>query len=505
MKTFKLSSLLLIYSFSCCFAQPVKSRQGIFDNIQDVGNPKHKGSTVYNSSTQEYTLTGSGKNIWFKADEFQFASLKMEGDMIVTAFCRFEGKGVEPHRKMGIMIREKLDSGAQYADAVIHGEGLTSLQFRPADNEDTQTIAAKVKAPDVIQLERNGDTVIMRTAKIGEPFIETGRIKMIFSNPVYVGLFLCSHNADVIEKAYFYNVRIDVPAKEGSGGMKQAASRIEILDVNSGLRKVIYTTADHIEAPNWTKDGKYLIYNSGGYLYKLPISGKAPVKINTGEVKNCNNDHGLSFDGKMLAISSGTKLPDGRSGSMIYTVPAEGGIPKPITKNVPSYWHGWSPDGKSLVYCAERNGNFDVYKIPASGGEEIRLTDTQGLDDGPEYSPDGKYIYFNSVRSGPMKIWRMGPDGSKQEQVSFGNYNDWFAHISPDGKRMVYISYPDEVPAGSHPANQRVLMRLQSTESKEPRVLAYIYGGQGTMNVPSWSPDSKKVAFVSFTYGRPEL
>jgi len=503
MKTLPLIALSLILSHSCCLAQQISKQHGIFDNVQDIGKPKHLGSTVYNATNQEYTLTGSGKNMWFKADEFQFASLKMEGDMIVTAFCRFQGKGVEPHRKMGLMIREKLDSGARYADAVIHGEGLTSLQFRPGENEDTQTIKAEVKAPDVIQLERKGDTVIMRTAKIGEPFLETSRIKMIFSNQVYVGLFLCSHNIDVIEKADFYNVRIDVPAKE-NGNSKPAASRIETLEVKTGVRKVIYTTADHLEAPNWSKDGKFLIFNQSGNLYKLTIGEKSPQKINTGNVNNCNNDHGLSFDGKMLAISSGTKLADGRSGSMIYTVPVEGGTPSPITKNIPSYWHGWSPDGKILVYCGERNGNFDVWKISSKGGEEIRLTNAPGLDDGPEYSPDGKYVYFNSVRSGLMKIWRMMPDGSHQEQVSFGGYNDWFAHISPDGKSMVYVSYPEDVPAGSHPSNKRVMMRLQNTDNPNPKVLAYIYGGQGTMNVPSWSPDGSKVAFVSFTYGRPE-
>lgn len=503
MKTFNLLVICLFFSLPHGKGQTNLSK-GIFDNIQDIGKPKNHGSTVYNPALQQYTLTGSGKNMWFKADEFQFASLKMEGDMIVTAFCKFEGMGVELHRKMGIMIREKLDSGARYADAVIHGEGLTSLQFRPGDNEDTQTIPAKIKAPDVIQLERKGDTVIMRTAKAGEPFVETARIKMVFSNPVYVGLFLCSHNPDVIEKADFYNVRIDVPAKE-TGNAKPSPSRIEILDIKTGLRKVIYTTSEHLEAPDWTKDGKYLIFNKGGNLYKLPINGMTPVKINTGDVNNCNNDHCLSFDGEMLAISSGTKLADGRSGSMVYTVPVGGGIPTPITKNIPSYLHGWSPDGKTLVYCGERNGNFDVWKISSKGGEETRLTTAEGLDDGPEYSPDGKFVYFNSVRSGLMKIWRMQPDGSRQEQVSFGKYNDWFAHISPDGKSMVYISYPEDVPAGSHPANKRVLMRLQSTDSKEQKVLAYIYGGQGTMNVPSWSPDGTKVAFVSFTYGKPEM
>jgi Tol biopolymer transport system component len=319
---------------------------------------------------------------------------------------------------------------------------------------------------------------------------------------LYAGIFICSHNPDVDEKGVFQNVRIDIPAKNEQ--INSSASRIEILDVQTGIRKVLYTTPEHIEAPNWSRDGKFLVYNSGGYLYKLSLNGGLPQKINTGEVKNINNDHGISFDGKTLAISSGTKLPDGRSGSMIYTLPIGGGIPKSITPNVPSYWHGWSPDGKTLAYCAERNGNFDVYTIPSNGGEEVRLTSTDGLDDGPEYSPDGKSIYFNSVRSGKMKIWRMLPDGSKQEQVSFGNYQDWFAHLSPDGKNMVYVSYPDEVPAGSHPANKRVMIRLQPVNGNESKVIAYLYGGQGTMNVPSWSPDSRKIAFVSYTFGDPK-
>lgn len=184
----------------------------------------------------------------------------------------------------------------------------------------------------------------------------------------------------------------------------------------------------------------------------------------------------------------------------IYTVPVTGGTPRRITEKGPSYWHGWSPDDKWLTYCAERNGEYDVYKIPAAGGEEIRLTQTPGLDDGPEYSPDGKYIYFNSVRSGNMQIWRMQPDGSNPEQVTFDGYNNWFAHPSPDGRWLIYISYLPEVPPGSHPRNQRVMLRLQSVETGEVKALAFLYGGQGTLNVPSWSPDSRKVAFVSYTY-----
>ena len=197
----------------------------------------------------------------------------------------------------------------------------------------------------------------------------------------------------------------------------------------------------------------------------------------------------------MLGLSSSVK---DLGGSIIYTVPITGGTPKQITPKGPSYLHGWSPDGKSLVFCGERNGEFDVYKIPAGGGPEVRLTDAKGLDDGPEYSPDGKYIYFNSVRSGLMQIWRMKPDGSEQEQVTNDDYNNWFAHISPDGKGMVFISFlKEEVVPGMHPPYKHVYIRYLPITGGTPKVLAYFYGGQGSINTPSWSPDSKRIAFIS--------
>ena len=182
--------------------------------------------------------------------------------------------------------------------------------------------------------------------------------------------------------------------------------------------------------------------------------------------------------------------------SLIYMLPLSGGTPKPITKNSPSYWHGWSPDGKTLAFVGERNNEFDIYSIPVTGGDETRLTTAKGLDDGPEYSPDGNYIYFNSVRTGLMQIWRMKPDGSGQEQVFNDEYNNWFPHISPDGKWMVFLSFDKSVEG--HPPNKDVVLRVMSMIDKKITVLAKLFGGQGTINVPSWSPDSTRLAFVSY-------
>ncbi len=494
----------LIVTAAGCQETTTPTSAGIFSTLADIGKIAHKGSVVYNDSLQEYTIKGSGENMWFQEDAFYLASLNMKGDFILTTNCRFEGEGKNAHRKMGLIIREGLETDARYADAAVHGDGLTSLQYRDTVGANTKEVNAELIAPDIIQLERNGSSVIMRAAKWGEPLQETGRIELSFGDSVYAGIFICSHEEFFSETARFSNFRIDIPAAEGVDGYRTpSASRIEIVDIETGVRRVVYATSDHIEANNWSADGKYLIYNSNGLLYKFPLDTKIPEQIPTGDVVKNNNDHVLSFDGKMIGISSSTKVADGREGSMVYTVPVEGGIPKAITPNIPSYFHGWSPDGKTLVYCAERNGDYDVWGIPSEGGEEFQLTRSPGLDDGPEYSPDGKYIYFNSVRSGLMKIWRMAPDGSNQEQVSFGPYNDWFAHISPDGSQMIYISYPETVPPGSHPHNQHVMLRLQKVDSRESKVVASLYGGQGTLNVPSWSPCGKYVAFMSYTYGDP--
>ncbi len=414
MRKLNLITFILIIAFSTQAQQMFKKYSG-----QDIGNPKLKGSFQFDDKTQKFTLSGAGYNLWFERDEFYFVSQQMEGDFIISANLKFLGEGVEQHRKIGLMIRNSNKENAVYMDGAVHGDGLTSLQYR--ENEGAETLekaSEKKEIPDFVQVERKGDEYIFRTSKDGKPLTEVGKVKLEMGDKVLTGMFIGSHNVDAIEKAEFWNVRIEVPAADGVNGYEQQSpSRLEIMDVETGLRRVIYETDAHIEAPNWSKDGKYLIYNSAGKLYKFDLKKNEPELLNTGEVISCNNDHGISFDGKMLAISSGTQV-DGNNVSIVYTVPIKGGTPKRITEKGPSYWHGWSTDGKWLSYCAERgNNNYDVYKIPSDGGDEVRLTTTEGLDDGPEYSPDGKYIYFNSTRTGMMEIWRMKPDGSEQEQL----------------------------------------------------------------------------------------
>jgi TolB protein len=258
----------------------------------------------------------------------------------------------------------------------------------------------------------------------------------------------------------------------------------------------IYTDTASLQAPNWTPDNKALIYNtSRGLMHRFDLKTRKPSVMNTGDVIRNNNDHVLSFDGKMLGLSS--RVPE--YNSVVYTVPTTGGQPKRITPTGPSYLHSFSPDGKWLLFTGGRNNNFDIYKVPVNGGREVRLTTDTAIDDGPEYTSDGKYIYFNSVRTGLMQLWRMKPDGSGQEQLTSDNYNNWFPHISPDGKWIVFLSFLTDINPNEHPFYRHVYLRMMPVNGGKPKVIAYLYGGQGSINTPSWSPDSKKIAFVSNT------
>lgn len=282
----------------------------------------------------------------------------------------------------------------------------------------------------------------------------------------------------------------------------RVVSYLEIYDIETDTHHVVKEFPFLIEAPNWTPDGKWLVVNKAGRLYKIAPDGSTDlVEINTGTIDQCNNDHVISADGKWIALSSSDPTEKGWN-SYVYTVPFEGGEPKKITPVGPSYLHGISPDGKKLAYCAFRgpDNEQDVYVMPVKGGKEVRLTDAPGLDDGPEYSMDGKYIWFNSVRTGRMQAWRMKANGKEQTQMTFDtDMNSWFPHISPDGEKVVYIAYHEyEVAPGDHTPNQNVELRMIPAKGGEPKTLVKLFGGQGTINVNSWSPDSRKFAYVSY-------
>lgn len=472
---------------------------GMFSHHQDVGNPKLQGSAVYDNENQTYTLSGAGENMWFGKDQFHFVWKKIKGDFIIQATIQFIGKRAFPHRKIGMIARDSLTADSRYADACVHGDELTSLQYRETAGDSTYQVILSSYHPTEIQLERSGNMFTFSAATFGENYKSVSK-EIVLNKEVYAGLFICSHLENVVEKAIFSNVRIIIPADKNFVPYKDyIGSHLEVMDVETGRRKILHSAPNSLQAPNWTPDNKFLIYNEEGLLYKYELSTGKISKLNTGFANQNNNDHVLSFDGKMMGISH--HVGEKRI-STIFILPITGSNnPTQITSpdSGHSFLHSWSPDGKRLVFTGQRQGVWNIFSIDVKTKKEFQLTDNPTLDDGPEYSPDGKYIYFNSVRTGTMKLWRMKTDGSNQEQITFDEYNDWFPHFSPDGKWIVYLAFPKDIDPTSHPFYKQVYIRIMPSSGGVPKTIAYLYGGQGTINVPSWSPDGKKIAFISNT------
>jgi hypothetical protein len=498
-----LACAILLAGTALSYAQT--SGLGLFSGKGDVGKPGKPGSVQFDAARGAYTITGGGENMWATNDGFYFVWKQMSGNVSLAADIRWVSTAGSPneHRKAALIIRQTLDLDSPYVDAVIHGNGLTSLQFRETQGGPTAEIEANLgakSAPARIQIEKRGDYAIMSVAAEGKPLQPMGgAYHLVFKEPFYVGLAVCPHNNDVTETAEFTKVELGTPPAYAAPPGDRTRSSLEVVPVPPSDRKVAYFTSEHLEAPNWSPKGDFFIFNQGGRLYKMPSNG-VPEVINTGTLTHLNNDHGISPDGTMLAISDQTLA----GGSRIYVLPIAGGTPKLLTSNAPSYFHGWSPDGKTLAFCGQRtfttNGqrtdNFDIYTVPVAGGPDTRLTTDPGKDDGPDYSPDGKYIYFNSDRSGHMQVWRMLADGSNQEQITTDEFGNVFPHPSPDGRWIVFCSYPPG--AADHPANKDVMLRLMPAAGGRIQILGKMFGGQGTINVNSWAPNSRNVAYVSY-------
>ena len=278
------------------------------------------------------------------------------------------------------------------------------------------------------------------------------------------------------------------------------------MDVETGEETVLHEFPGIIEAPNWLNDGNTLLYNADGKIYRYEIDKDHVEQVDTGFCVQCNNDHVPSPDNQLLAVSCmPPELTDGTYESHIYVLPMTGGEPKDLTGPGLSYLHGWSPDGKELAYCAfrkkpeEETMRIEICTIPSDGGEETCLTDGKGYNDGPEYSPDGKHIWFNSTRSGLMQVWRMNRDGSGLTQMTDFDANNWFGHVSPDGKHVIYLTFAKgELEPNEHLPNMYVSLGMMDYDGQNKKKLLDLFGGQGSINVNSWAPDSRRIAYVKY-------
>jgi TolB protein len=465
------------------------------------------GSAQFDPGQGTLNVSGGGANIWAAHDDFHYVWKKASGDLTLAADVSFPTAtpGAVAHRKVVLMIRQSLDPDSAYADACIHGNGMTALQWRDASGAISNEIQANANAPKRLRIEKRGDYFSMSMGDADADLHPAGgACKVELSGEYFVGIGVCSHSKDRVEAASFSNIAFGTPASSGS---RTIISTLETCSIANRDRKVVYLLGQsgRFEAPNWGADNM-LYFNNKGRLLRtqavLPSSNPTdpvqaePQLVDLGILTRLNNDHVLSFDRMQLAVSDQSQ---GNRQSTIWTIPIAGGEPKRVTPLTPSYCHGWSPDGKTLVYAGQRSGNWDIYAIPSGGGDERRLTNTPGREDGPEFSPDGEYIYFSSDRTGLMQIWRMHPDGSDQEQVTKEqDHNHWFPHISPNGAMMRYLAFDKAVASGDHPENKDVAIHLVDLRSGTNTIMCKLFGGQGTINVPSWSADSKCFALVSY-------
>jgi TolB protein len=472
---------------------------GIFEGQSDVGSVTPPGSAQYDLNSGVYTITSAGANLWAATDGFHFVWKKAQGDVSLTADIDFPAKTGEhnPHRKAVLMFRQTLDADGAYADAAQHGVGLTALQYRAAKGETTGSIELNIDPPQRVRLEKRGDVFTLFVSLHGEPLHAAGAsIKLHLDEPFYAGIGLSSHDVNVQESATFSHLEFEQLSPVPAGAAMVLRSTLEAIEVDSGRGTIAYTAEGNAQAPNWSRDGSTLVFNQDGKMYSVTADGKGtPQPIDAGTATGCNGSHGFSPDGKWLAI---TCTETGNPGNRVYVIPAAGGTPRMVTANRDSYFHSWSPDGKTILFTRPEHGGGNIYSISAEGGAETALTTGTGISDDPDFSPDGASIYFNTDRWGGMQIARMHADGSHVEQMTFDKLRNWTPHPSPDGKSVVFLSYaPDVI---THASNKDITLRILSPADGSVRVLTRLVGGNGSMNVPNWSPDSKRLAFVSYQW-----
>ena len=476
-----------ILTFYLMNAEAQRIHRPEFNSSVFIGISKESGKGSYSIRNQTYELSVTGQ----KNEKYHGVLMptSVTGDFILSG-------SIEPttNGNAGLAVLDQ--NGALKISGLRNADG-TVIYFDHSNQKVTRGTKSNF---ELMYLERNGDRFILKASSKHEPLQTIGEwFLQDFPKTCSVGLWLEASVDDA--KSTFTNVRLDQPVPYDYNGEESGhlGSRLEVMDISTGERTIIFESDERFEAPNFMPDGKNLLFNWNGLLYTIGINGGEPKLFSTGFANRNNNDHGISFDGKLLALSHHRDgLPGG--GSTVYVMPLTGGEPKLVTELTPSYWHGWNPNNREVVYVAQRNGNtrYQLYKKDINGGPEIALTNfDKGHVDGPEYSPDGAYIYYNGSQTGTMQLWRMDPQGNNPEQLTFDELNNWFPHVSPNGKWIAYLSFPPDIHPDDHPAYKKVQLRLMPAHGGSPRVLTNLYGGQGTINVPSWSPDNRYIAFVS--------
>ena len=442
-----------------------------FEKHRDVGTVLHPGSFEYDAGRKVYRIRSSGENMWAAEDDFHFAYQQVSGDVTLTADLTILGTGGNAHRKAMLLIRQSLDTDSAYADAALHGNGLMSLQARPENGSKTYEIQSNVANPERVRLVKRGDLFYLYVAKKGEEFqFSGGSVRVPLKEPFYVGLGVCAHDKDHVETAEFANVELTFPK---ANGKTTRFSTIETIPYPPSDRHATYAAVGKITNVTWSRDGKSLVFAHDGTLQRLPATGGKPEAIRpaapVGTVA-------ISPDGTQLAAGAEIIPLDGSNRARKL------GKGRTV--------HGWSPDGKTLLVIAKG----ELFTIQSDGKKETMLAADA---ENPEYSPDGEFVYFNSTRGGSMQVWRMNAAGGGLDQVTSGDLANWYPHLSPDGKRLLVLSCDPSVKEA--PVDREVQLHVITLADQKVQVLARIQmGGQGTIDAPAWSPDGRRIAYVTY-------
>jgi TolB protein len=474
----------------------------LFEAQTDVGNVTPAGTGTFNAVAGTYTLTAAGANTWYHVDAFHYWWRKSSGDLTLSAAISFPpvtySHEPSPHRKGILMFRQTLDAGGVYVGVAQHGSGMMALQFRRERGANSEDVEVNIDAPRTVQIRKTGDTFTLYVSMKGEPLHPVGAsVSLHLDEPFYVGLGAVSHDVNTTDKVEFAHVSLQHTASLATTAKELLYSTVQTISINDQFRRamVIRSVPAFIESPNWAPDGKSIYVHEGGRLERIvyldPPAGGAPALIDTGKLAGCSGNFGLSPDGKWLAVSC-REVSGGPH--EVYLLPAAGpGEPRKVTHNtLPSFFHAWAPDSRSLAFTRGSAGKADIFSIAIEGVTELRLT-SDTLNDGPDYSPDARFIYFDSSRSGTTQIWRMKVDGSAAEQLTDDAATNSSPHVSPDGQTVAFLSQPLRVDSEV----SDVALKVMSASDGLIRTVANFQGNRGSFSMYGWG-DATHLAFVSY-------